>query len=335
VFRFFLCSIFAATLAAGQEGAPTIRSSATLVIVPTLVLATEGEDLPMLGARDFTVLDNGVKQQVAIDDVTRQPLALVVLMQTGGAAPRQFANYAKLGTMLDALVTRPEDRVALVTFDSEPEDTWSFSGYVEDKKDAWEHPQAGDGGAAIFNAVSYGIDMLEKEPAGMRRVVLLLSQTQDAGSKVSADEVVRRLGESNVTIYSLGFSVEKAWLKNQFTKPRHENAPYHLSPDTPPLLHTFDLGTPLGVALSAMKTNAAEEIAGMSGGEFFESGGRKELEEELGEVANHIPNRYMLSFRPASDTAGLHMLRVWIPGHPELQVLSRRSYWVEDGAAKR
>ena len=332
MFRFLVCSAFAVTLAVGQEAAPTIRTGATLVIVPTLVLASEGTDLPTLGSRDFTVLDNGVKQKVVIDEAERQPLALLVLMQTGGAAPRQFANYAKLGTMLDALVTRPEDRVALVTFDSEPEDTWSFSGYVEDKKEAWEHPQAGDGGAAIFDAVSYGIEMLKKEPAGMRRVVLLLSQTHDAGSKVRADEVVRRLGESNVTIYSVGFSEEKTWLKDQFTKPRHENPPYVLSPNLPPLLHTFDLGTPLFTALSAMKANAAEEIAGLSGGEFFEFGGRKELEQELGTVANHIPNRYMLSFRPDSNAAGLHALRVWVPGHPELQVLARRSYWV-DGAS--
>jgi hypothetical protein len=156
---------------------------------------------------------------------------------------------------------------------------------------------------------------------------VLLSQTQDSGSKATSEEVVRRLGENNVTIYSVTFSPEKTWLKDEFTKERHENAPYQFSPDQPALLHTFNLSTPLGMALRAMKTNAAAEIASLSGGETFGFGDKKELERQLGVVANHLGNRYTLSFRLSSAGAGFHALRVEVPGREGLQVSARMGYW--------
>ena len=106
-----------------------------------------------------------------------------------------------------------------------------------------------------------------------------------------------------------------------------ENPPYQMAPNLPALSGTFDLGTPLKVALSAMRDNAASEIAGMSGGEFVEFGSQRDLEQQLGILANHIPNRYTLSFRPTSNEVGFHTIEVRIPAHPELQIAARTSYW--------
>ena len=160
--------------------------------------------------------------------------------------------------------------------------------------------------------MNYGIDLLRQEPAGTRRVLVLLSQPQDDGSKVHADEIVQRLGETNTMIYSVTFSPEKTWLKDQFTQERHENAPYMLSPDLPPLLHTFNLDEPARVALRAMRENTAAEIATLSGGESLPFGDRGEFDRQLSVLANHIPNRYTLTFQPTSDEPGFHAIRVQV-----------------------
>ncbi len=44
-------------------------------------------------------------------------------------------------------------------------------------------------------------------------------------------------------------------------------------------------------------------------------------------VANHIPSRYMLSFRPDSKQQGFHNIQVQIRNHPELTVSARTGYW--------
>ena len=312
---------------------PTITSTSTLVLVPTLVRSQSGELVEALRASDFRLTDDGIQQSVSVEDVERQPLTVVVLLQTGGAAKQQFANYAKLGTMIDAMMGSSAHRVALVTFDSQPEAFWSFTSTVDSIKEL-AHPEPGDDGASIYDAVNYGIDLLRGQPQNFQRILLLLSQTHDDGSKAQVGDVVQRLGENNVTIYSVTFSPEKTWLKDQFTKPRHGNPPYQLSPvpGDPPIIGAFSLSEPLGVALRAMRTDAASEVATLSGGESMEFGDKNDLERQLALLANHIPNRYMLSFRPTSTQTGFHAIRVQIPNRPGLQISARTSYWSKDPA---
>ncbi len=231
----------------------TITSTSTLVIVPTLVRSTSGELVYGLKPADFRVTDNGVEQKISIEEVERQPLAVVVLMQTGGAAPRHFEDFRNAGTMLSYMMGSAAHRVALVTFDSEPEEMWDFTPNLADLDDAFTHPDSGDDGAAVVDAVDYAINLLRKQPPQFRRIIVLLSQPQDDGSKAHAEDVVRRLGETNTTIYSVTFSPEKTWLRDQFTKPRHGQPPYQLNPaGGPPIEGTFDILTPLMVAVSAM-----------------------------------------------------------------------------------
>lgn len=70
--------------------------------------------------------------------------------------------------------------------------------------------------------MDHAIGMLQQQPLTRRRVILLLSQTHDDGSKLPSADVVRRLGENNITVLSATFPPEKDWLKHQFTQPRSE-----------------------------------------------------------------------------------------------------------------
>jgi len=320
----------AATQSAAAQGAPqqTIRSTSNLVVVPTLVQTPAGELVTNLQAADFLLTDNGVPQTVILEQVERQPVAVVVLMQTGGAAARQFPNYRGLTSMLDYLTGSSPHQVALVTFDSQPEEASDFTPEVEDLKQALTRPVAGDHGAAILDAVHYGVDLLRQQAAGTRRVLVLLSQPQDDGSKAHADAIVQLLGETNTMIYSVTFSPEKTWLKDQFTHERHENPPYEFASGMPPLLHTFNLDQPARVALRAMREDTAAEIAALSGGESLPFGDRGDLDRQLAVLANHIPNRYTLTFRPTSNQPGFHAIKVQVIHQPEpVTVKARESYW--------
>jgi len=318
-----------AHMAAAQTASPeTIHSTSTLVVVPTLVETDSGELIANLHASDFVLTDNGVVQAVSIEEAERQPVAVVVLVQTGGAAARQFQNYKGLATMVDSLTGSSPRQVAMVTFDSRPEAASDFVSDVDELKEDLTHPAVGDDGAAILDAVDYGMDLLEQQPAGTRRVLLLLSQTHDDGSVAKADEIVRRLGETNTLVCSVTFSPEKQWLKDQFTKERHENPPYEMSPGLPLLLDTFNLSQPIGEALQAMRKDTAAEVANLSGGESLPFGDQRDLDEQLAMIANHLPNRYTLTFRPTSGEPGFHAIKVQLANQAiAATVKARTSYW--------
>lgn len=76
-----------------MPAASAIRSTSTLVIVPTFVTDSSGEPIMTLSLSDFTLTDDGVEQKIHVDRPRQQPLALVILMQTGGGAPAQFERY--------------------------------------------------------------------------------------------------------------------------------------------------------------------------------------------------------------------------------------------------
>ena len=319
--------LWALTAGASAQDSPIIRREARLVLVPVLVTGKGGLLAEPLTAKDFVLTDDGAAMNLRLEDRSSQPLAILVVMQTGGSAPRQFRNYSTLETMLQYVAGAADCRFGLLTFDSKPEGVLRFSRDVSRLHDPIQAPEVGDGSAAILDAVSTGVDLLAALPQTTRRVILLLSQPQDTASKTPVHELLRKMSENNVEVYSLTFSPEKTELLDSLKGPRHANPPYALSPLGPVALGTFDLGTPLGMAFRALQKDAAFEMAELSGGESFRFDDRAELEKEMAILANHLPNRYLLSFQPVSGKEGLHRIEVRMPAHPELAVHARNAYW--------
>ncbi len=72
-------------------------------------------------------------------------------------------------------------------------------------------------------------------------------------------------------------------------------------------------------AKDGLKRNVPESVAQLTGGEYFEFTNAATLKRSLLAVSNDVPNYYVLSFRPASPSAGLHRLQLTLKDRPELQ----------------
>jgi VWFA-related protein len=186
----------------------------------------------------------------------------------------------------------------------------------------------GDRGAAIFDAISYALELLKQEPASNRRAILLISQEHDDGSKTQMKDVVRNLGETNTAIYSVTFSGEKTAAKLAFKDPPHLNPPIDIGAGATQGYAKLD--APLRLIFGAMRKNLSAEVANLSGGEALSFDGRGELEQDMNVLNNHIRNSYILSFYPTSTEPGLHTIKVSLVRHPEMVVSARTSYWAAD-----
>src|SRR5580704_13794830 len=97
---------------------PTVSVRSTLVMVPVLATNAEGNVVFGLHADDFYLTDNGLPQEVSIEDNTdSQPLPLAIVTETGGAGGQHLADYQGLDAMLDALVGNVDHQAALISFD--------------------------------------------------------------------------------------------------------------------------------------------------------------------------------------------------------------------------
>jgi VWFA-related protein len=335
----FQSGVLVAALTVAGFAQTTLHTTTTLVVVPTLVQTAGKEPVFSLNAADFVLTDNGVVQKITLEEETKRPLSLVVLMQTGGIARGQFASYVNLETMLASLLGGAPNKVSIVNFDSRPEAASPFTSNVAEWRDAIDHPDQGDSGAAIFDGISFALDLLKKEPVGNRRAILLISQEHDDGSKTQMKDIVRDLGETNTAIYSITFSAEKTEAREAFKNP-HVNPPISVIPSDGsikpyndpayPIQGYFKLDAPLRLIFGAMRKNLSAEVANLSGGESMSFDGRGELEQDMNVLNNHIRNSYILSFSPTSAEPGLHTIKVQLAHHPEMIVSARTSYWAAD-----
>src|SRR5258708_1716331 len=183
----------------------TLRSQTTVVLVPTLVKDQSGI-VYGLQAKDFVVEDDGAAQEARLDEAPEgQPISLVVAIQRGRRANYEFPRIQGLKTMLDPLFSLGTARVAVVEFDSHVDLVRSFSRDGSLVAADLTNLQAGDGGVVILDAVNYSVNLLKQEPEGRLRILLLISETRDHGSKVKIEDAVAAIGQSNAVMYALAF----------------------------------------------------------------------------------------------------------------------------------
>jgi VWFA-related protein len=317
-----------------------LRTQSNLVLVPTLVKTKADELVFSLTAQDFTVLDNGIEQRVTLDeDANQRPLALVVVVQTGGVATQQLPNLHHLETMIEAMVENVPHEIALVTFDSKPHLPQNFTQSLMQIDTSMQAVRAGDSGAGILDGLVFSLKLLQKQPPEFRRAVLLISEAVDHGSTTRVHEALRDLSETNTTIYSMTFSTSKAETGAALadhTLPPETRACLaaaarsgDVSPGAQARCISFTplvvLGTRLGIA--GLSRNTPATIARLTGGEYMHFDDEKSLESGLYAVANDLPNHYILSFQPASPAPGLHTIQVTLKNYPKLLVAARTSYW--------
>ena len=305
---------------ASQIEPPTIHVNTSVVLVPTLVKDHSGQVIYGLKPTDFILLDNGVKQKVHLDEeLDTQPVSLVVCIQRSRDATLEFDKFARLGPLLQLFTGGNQGEAALVVFDSKPVYLEGFqqdTSYID--RDLQQLPE-GDGGAAILDAVGFSVNLLEERPPDHRRVLLLISEARDHGSRhITIPQLVERIGSTNTLVFSVSFSPSKAEIINW--------AKGNIGADS-------GLLGPVLMAVNAMRRNVPKTLASMTGGEYEPFAREKAFEDRIAEAARHAHNRYLLSFYPSNLEPGLHTLQVKLSQDYAARVVARANYWAVNDAA--
>src|ERR1039458_1246475 len=301
----------------GSQGdSPTLRVTTNEVLVPTLAEKRGGGVVYGLKADDFVLEDNGAAQKVRVqEEMDTAPVSLVVAVEQGGMSVLEFDKVAKLGPLLDLFLSDPRSKAALVGFDSQPQLILDYTHSGEDLNESLKRMEPGDGGDAILDTVSYAADLLGTQPKEFRRVLLLISEERDHGSKhTKAEQVIKKIGQSDVLVLTVSFSPLKAEFLHDAKDSGSER--------------TMNMVSALAALVQAFKKNVTKEVALMSGGEYTTFTGDKRFEQRVVDAAKHARNRYLITFSPSNPTPGLHTLRVKLAQDYGAHVVARANYWV-------
>jgi VWFA-related protein len=299
----------------------TIQTTTTEVLVPTLV-EKHGKVIYGLKQKDFVVEDDGVPQKIHVqEEMDTAPVALVVAVELGGSSVLEFGKLAKMGPLLDLFLVDPRSQAALVGFDSEQHLICDYTHSSAELNDALNHLQPGDGSDAILDTVSYAVNLLESEPQSYRRVLLLISEERDHGSKhAKAENIIRQIGRSDVLVLSVSFSPAQAEVAESFSSENEGGT-------------AANLMAPLLMLIRGMRKNVVKEISEMSGGEYTTFTGDKRFEQRVVTAARDVRNRYLITFSPSNPTPGLHTLKVRTAQDYGVRIVARSDYWLGGEAA--
>src|ERR1035437_5013082 len=302
-------------LPTAHPDAPTLRVTANEVLVPTLVEKRGGGVVYGLKQSDFVLEDNGVPQRIRVqEEMDTAPVSLVVAVEHGGVSVLEFGKLAKMGPLLDLFLADGRSQAALVGFDSMPHLIRDFTHSSEKINQDLKRLDMGDGGDAILDTVSYAVDMLETQPKAYRRVLLLISEERDHGSRhTKTEQLIEKIGRSDVLVLSVSFSPARAELLHDL-KDNGDN-------------RTMSPISALFLLVESFKKNVAKEVAHMSGGEYTTFTGDKGFEKRVVESAKHARNRYLITFSPSDPAPGLHTIRVRTAEDFGTRIVARANYW--------
>ena len=318
----FLAAILLFPLLAQEpENSATIRANVPLVLAPVTVTDRKGNFIDGLQVEDFRLTDEGVPQQVRMDtsDTVLAPVSLMVLIQASGISAPVLARTEQVGGMIKPLVVGDRGQAAVIEFDDEIRVRTDFTADSSVIRTAFEGTRSRSVRTArLIDAVVEGVKMLDTRPPNNRRVMLILSESRDRGSRTKLSEAIELAQRAGVVVYPATYSVQGS---SFVSKPAD-------SPPMPGGDNSVDL---IGGAIELGrigKANVAAALARSTGGHHLAFLTLASLEKVISRAGEEIHSQYLLSFTPSSSKKeGFHQIQVAIPSRSDAVIRVRPGYW--------
>jgi len=323
---------------------PTVRVKVDWVTTPVTVRNSKGELVLNLAQNNFRIFQDGVQQTIEHFDLGGDPLSVVFVLENSSRVEPLLPAVRNTGILLSQKVMPGDVRAALIMYDDQPHVLQDFTTSGDAIQRAVNHLPPGLSGAALFDALSTGVDLLSRQPRDRRRIILAMAEPVDTASESKLGEVLRAAQLQNVTIYSVGLSTTAAQLR---AEPRSRPSGYppgiYPAPGPPGIPQTptntqsenssADLGA-LGVWImqhikESVKDHTLEVAANATGGEHIATFKDRSIEKAVSEIADEIHTQYTLGYRPTSgDASGFHTISV-VVDRPGMKVRTRQGYYLE------
>jgi VWFA-related protein len=329
-----------------------LKVRVALVNMPVTVRNAKGDMVHDLDAKDFRITDNGAAQTISHFDLGGDPLSVVILIETSSRIDPILPEIRKTGILFTQTVMSSEGEGAVVGFNDAVDKLQDFTNDSDSIENVVTHLETGTSGSKLYDAMAVGVEMLSgrmpqptADKPGKRRVMLILSETVDAGSEAKLGEVLRKAQLANVTIYSVGLSTTRSELHSKPNDP----GPAPIAPPgimtLPPPPGTIQTPTTeanrnsgvdlLGLAVWAVehadnkiKDHAMEVACTATGGAHLSTYKDRSIEKAIDEIGGELHSQYTVGYAPTdANDLGYHEIKVQVD-RKNLKVRTRPGYYV-------
>jgi Ca-activated chloride channel homolog len=301
VIRPVVCFLIAALGLSAQPPEPVIKVNVRLVRMLVTVKDASGQLIGSLNKGDFTVYDNGVKQDIAVfDRETEQPLSVAMLVDTSASTGIEMRyELDSVSRFLRVLLTEgnPDDTVALYSFNWQVTLLSSYTRRFA-RVDAMLKQLKSEGGTSLYDAIFLASRELEYRNG--RHVMVLVTDGGDTTSTKDYHQALEAAQLADTIMY-----------------------PVLVVPIT------NDAGRNVG------GENALTTLAAGTGGRVFTPSLGAQLDRAFDDILRELRTQYLIGFYPKDVPPSrdrFHTLKVTVPGvasNRGLRVSTRSGYYGE------
>ena len=184
---------------------PTFGASAKSVRVPVSVLDKQGNPILGLHGADFTVAEDGRRQEVTFFSGERRPLRIALALDVSTSMSTKMREVSEaLQHFIDLL--EPADEILVLTFSSDLHVEQDFTSDRDLLERVFARLQPASG-TALYDAAIEAIRRVAPGPAESKAVVLV-TDGMDTASQASFEELREVARRSEVPVFSLGIGNE-------------------------------------------------------------------------------------------------------------------------------
>ncbi len=192
---FLLLSVFLLTASVYAQVDDPVNVDTAIVRVNIGVVDQRGRPITSLARPNFTVFEDGVKQEISHFELASAPFSVVMMLDMSGSTKSFRQNIAlSAARFLDALA--PEDRVAVIEFYDKVN---LLNDFTSDRRVIAHSIQVANGAGEtnLFKGLELALDKLGKE-GNRRKAIVVLTDGVDTNAKNGDRDLLSKLNEQDI-----------------------------------------------------------------------------------------------------------------------------------------
>ncbi len=284
-----------------------VELEAPLVNLNVSVSDRAGRAIADLTLDDFSVFEDGVKQQIKHLSATTTPFDLVLLLDLSGSIEKKI-KLVKQAAQRFVDFIGPDDRLAVYTFRKRVQVVSHLTNDRVLLKRRIDDMGGGQGGTGFYDALWFTLDELDQSSNKRKAIVVMtdgvdnsISHPEDSPSKHSFESLLERVEEVDMFIYPIYLDTEYEMVVQQ----RRENSEAY-----------------------AVARRQLKELADRTASILFRAAQVEDLETVYQQVANELRTIYSLAYEPSNAARDGSWRRIEIKvNRPMVAVRTKHGYY--------
>jgi VWFA-related protein len=310
-----------------------VKLESTLVNIPLLVSDRSGRYIPRLSKNDFTLYEDGVRQEIASFGSEEVPFNVALLLDVSPSVEGD-ADAIQDAALAFVRQLRPQDRVMVVSFDRS---THFLSDFTSDRyqlERAIRTARIGSG-TSVYDAVYEVVSQRLRGVEG-RKAMILFSDGEDTTSRrASYDDAINIVTESDVLVYGLrypGTGGGGGGIYSPWPGGRRGPWPGIQLPLPFPFPRPRRNGGGGGGGRSWGGKDFMKDVTEAGGGPVYDAEHVSDMSGLASRIADELRHVYVLSYYPQNplSNGGYRAIRIRVNGRDDIAVRHRRGYNARD-----